>query len=40
LAEVEGAGGTSPLEAPRELRAREAALAQSWFATITDEIFG
>jgi sulfide dehydrogenase [flavocytochrome c] flavoprotein subunit len=40
LAEVDGAGGTSPIEAPRELRAHEAALAQAWFATITDEIFG
>jgi sulfide dehydrogenase [flavocytochrome c] flavoprotein subunit len=40
LAEVEGAGGTSPIEAPLEFRAREAAIAQAWFDTITDEIFG
>jgi NADPH-dependent 2,4-dienoyl-CoA reductase/sulfur reductase-like enzyme len=38
--EVEGAGGASPLEAPRELRAREAALAKTWFDSITDETFG
>ena len=40
LAEVEGAGGTSPVEAPREFRAREAMLAQAWFDTVTDEVFG
>jgi sulfide dehydrogenase [flavocytochrome c] flavoprotein subunit len=40
LVEVEGAGGSSPIEAPREFRAREAALAQAWFETVTDEIFG
>jgi NADPH-dependent 2,4-dienoyl-CoA reductase/sulfur reductase-like enzyme len=40
LVDVEGAGGTSPVEAPREFRAREAVLAQAWFDTVTDEIFG
>jgi sulfide dehydrogenase [flavocytochrome c] flavoprotein chain len=40
LAEVEGAGGISPIEAPREFRAREAVLARAWFDTITDEVFG
>lgn len=38
--EVEGAGGASPLEAPRELRAREVVLAKSWFEAITGEVFG
>ena len=33
LADVEGAGGVSPADAPREFRAREADYAQSWFAT-------
>ena len=40
LADVEGAGGVSPAEAPRDFRAREADYAQSWFATITAEVFG
>lgn len=40
LADVEGAGGVSPVDAPREFRAREADYAQSWFATITAEVFG
>ncbi len=40
LAEVEGAGGTSPLQAPRETRALEAQYAEAWFRTITDEVFG
>jgi sulfide dehydrogenase [flavocytochrome c] flavoprotein chain len=40
LADVEGAGGVSPADAPREFRAREADYAQSWFATITAEVFG
>lgn len=39
FAEVEG-GATSPVEAPRELRAREAAEAERWFQTITAETFG
>ncbi len=33
LADVEGAGGVSPADAPRDFRAREADYAQSWFAT-------
>ncbi|OCK54317.1 NAD(P)/FAD-dependent oxidoreductase [Bradyrhizobium sp. LMTR 3] len=40
LADVEGAGGVSPVEASRDFRAREADYAQSWFATITAEVFG
>ncbi|MER9952135.1 NAD(P)/FAD-dependent oxidoreductase [Mesorhizobium sp. M0047] len=40
LAEVEGAGGTSPLEAPSSVRALEAAYAEDWFRTITSEVFG
>jgi sulfide dehydrogenase [flavocytochrome c] flavoprotein chain len=39
FAEVEG-GGTSPVDAPRELRSREADQAQSWYKTITVEAFG
>jgi NADPH-dependent 2,4-dienoyl-CoA reductase/sulfur reductase-like enzyme len=39
LAEVEGAGGTSPLEAPRSVRALEAAYGEAWFRTITGEVF-
>jgi NADPH-dependent 2,4-dienoyl-CoA reductase/sulfur reductase-like enzyme len=40
LADVPGAGGVSPAEAPRATRAREAALAEGWFRTITTEVFG
>lgn len=40
LADVEGAGGTSPIEAPREQRAQEALYADAWFRTITAEVFG
>ena len=40
LAEVAGAGGTSPLDAPRSQRAREAEYAAAWFRTITAEAFG
>jgi len=39
LAEVEGAGGTSPLDASTSVRAAEAAYADSWFRTITGEVF-
>jgi len=39
FAESEG-GATSPLDAPRELRAREADEAQRWFATITADAYG
>ncbi|MBR0709886.1 NAD(P)/FAD-dependent oxidoreductase [Bradyrhizobium liaoningense] len=39
FAEVEG-GTTSPVDAPRELRAREATEAERWFQTITADTFG
>jgi sulfide dehydrogenase [flavocytochrome c] flavoprotein chain len=39
LVDVEGAGGTSPLNAPAEARALEARLAAGWFRTITGEVF-
>ena len=39
FAEVEGLT-TSPVDAPRELRAREADEAQSWYKTITVDAFG
>jgi NADPH-dependent 2,4-dienoyl-CoA reductase/sulfur reductase-like enzyme len=37
--EVEG-GGTSPLDAPPEVRAQEAQTALTWFTTITADTFG
>jgi NADPH-dependent 2,4-dienoyl-CoA reductase/sulfur reductase-like enzyme len=40
LADIEGAGGVSPIDAPRENRALEAQFAESWFKTITGEVFG
>lgn len=40
LTEVEGAGGTSPLDAPASIRAEEAAYGEAWFETITTEAFG
>jgi sulfide dehydrogenase [flavocytochrome c] flavoprotein chain len=40
LADVPGAGGVSPAGAPRAMRAAEAVLAEAWFRTITDEVFG
>jgi sulfide dehydrogenase [flavocytochrome c] flavoprotein chain len=40
LADVPGAGGVSPQEAPRAPRAAEAVLAEAWFRTITTEVFG
>jgi NADPH-dependent 2,4-dienoyl-CoA reductase/sulfur reductase-like enzyme len=40
LADIEGAGGVSPLDAPHEFREREALYARSWFDTITAEVFG
>jgi sulfide dehydrogenase [flavocytochrome c] flavoprotein subunit len=40
LAEVPGAGGVSPADAPRATRAVEAVLAEAWFRTITGEVFG
>jgi NADPH-dependent 2,4-dienoyl-CoA reductase/sulfur reductase-like enzyme len=40
LADIEGSGGVSPLDAPRENRALEAQFAEGWFNTITGEVFG
>jgi sulfide dehydrogenase [flavocytochrome c] flavoprotein chain len=40
LADVPGAGGVSPQDAPRATRAAEAVLAEAWFRTITTEVFG
>jgi NADPH-dependent 2,4-dienoyl-CoA reductase/sulfur reductase-like enzyme len=40
LADIEGAGGTSPLDAPPETRALEATYAEDWFRTITADVFG
>jgi NADPH-dependent 2,4-dienoyl-CoA reductase/sulfur reductase-like enzyme len=40
LAEVPGAGGTSPPQAPPETRVLEARYAEAWFKTITTEVFG
>ncbi len=39
FAEAEG-GGSSAVDAPREVRAREAEDAQKWFQTITVDAFG
>jgi sulfide dehydrogenase [flavocytochrome c] flavoprotein chain len=39
FAEVEG-GTTSPVDAPREVRAREAEDAQKWYTTTTADAFG
>ena len=40
LADVEGAGGVSPANAPSDFRALEARYAAAWFRTITAEVFG
>ena len=40
LLEVPGSGGTSPLDVDDAWRAREARYAESWFKTITSEIWG
>jgi len=40
LADVEGAGGVSPLDAPPDFRALEARYAEAWFRTITADTFG
>lgn len=40
FADVEGAGGISPMEVPRSFRADEARYANAWFSTITAEAFG
>jgi sulfide dehydrogenase [flavocytochrome c] flavoprotein chain len=39
LADVEGAGGVSPIDAPSDFRALEASYAEAWFRTITAETF-
>jgi NADPH-dependent 2,4-dienoyl-CoA reductase/sulfur reductase-like enzyme len=40
LADVPGAGGTSPLDVVGGFRGQEALYASSWFGTITTEVFG
>ena len=40
LEPVPGSGGTSPVDADDDFRASEARYARSWFATITNEVFG
>jgi sulfide dehydrogenase [flavocytochrome c] flavoprotein subunit len=40
LADVKGAGGVSPANAPRSARELEANFANGWFKTITEEVFG
>ncbi|MEQ9315905.1 MAG: NAD(P)/FAD-dependent oxidoreductase, partial [Henriciella sp.] len=40
LTSIEGAGGLSPVEGGDGVRAAEAAQADAWFATITNEAFG
>jgi len=40
LTEIEGSGGVSKADAPRDVRAMEATFADSWFKTITSEVFG
>jgi sulfide dehydrogenase [flavocytochrome c] flavoprotein chain len=38
--EADGAASTSPVDAPHEVRAREAETALQWFSTITADTFG
>ena len=40
LTDVEGAGGTSDLDAGPVVRAQEAAYADMWYHTITGSVFG
>ena len=40
LADIQGAGGVSPIDAPRANRALEAQFAEGWFKTLTGEVFG
>ncbi len=40
LTDIEGAGGTSPLDAPDSQRIAEARYGDRWFQTITSEVFG
>jgi sulfide dehydrogenase [flavocytochrome c] flavoprotein subunit len=38
--EVDGTAITSPVDAPQDMRAREAGEAESWFKSLTGEVFG
>jgi hypothetical protein len=38
--EVEGTAITSPVDAPNDTRAKEAVEAESWFKSLTGEVFG
>ena len=40
LADIQGAGGVSPIDAPHSQRELEAQFAEGWFKTITSEVFG
>jgi sulfide dehydrogenase [flavocytochrome c] flavoprotein subunit len=40
LAEIKGAGGVSRMDAAADVRAAEALYADSWFKTVTHEVFG
>jgi NADPH-dependent 2,4-dienoyl-CoA reductase/sulfur reductase-like enzyme len=40
LTDIEGAGGTSPIDAPDSQRELEAQYGDRWFRTITQEVFG
>ena len=40
LVDIEGAGGTSAIDALASVRAQEAAFADGWFKTISAEVFG
>jgi sulfide dehydrogenase [flavocytochrome c] flavoprotein subunit len=40
LTDVEGAGGTSPVNVPHSFRAQEAVYAEAWFQTIAREVYG
>ena len=40
LTDIQGAGGTSPLDAPAAQRQQEAEYGERWFDTITAEVFG
>ena len=40
LADIPGAGGTSPVDADDAVRGLEAQFAEGWFRTITAEVFG
>ncbi len=40
ITEIPGSGGTTALDAPKDVRTTEAAYAEAWFRTITSEVFG